>query len=66
MSAISWRKGNQWVKLPVCFVAVQRMLGQRCFEGKTEICETHTGWLNFINKLLTEPSSGVKEETARL
>lgn len=54
------------MKLPICFVAVQRMLGQRCFEGKTEIRETHTGWLNFINKLLKKPSSGVKDETARL
>lgn len=66
MSAMGWRKRNQLVKLPACFVAVQRMLGQRCFEGKIEICETHTGWFNFINKLLMEPSSGVKDETARL
>lgn len=38
------------------------MLGQKYFEGKMEICGTHTEWLNFINMLPTNPSSRVKEE----
>lgn len=42
-----------------------KSVGPRYLEGKTEICEIHTGWLNFINKLPTKPSSSrVKEERA--
>ena len=48
--------------LPGCSAIVQRVLGQRYFEGKKEICGTHTELLNFINMLPTNPSSRVKEE----
>ena len=42
-----------------------KSVGPRHFEGKTEIHKIHTGWLSFINKLPTKPSSsGVKEERA--
>ena len=48
--------------LPGCSAIVQRVLGQRYFEGKKEICGTHTELLDFINMLPTNPSSRVKEE----